>query len=265
MLIMLGAVSCRKPAANPQSAPVVAVTTSYLECAVRDLLGDSIPVFRLAEPGMCPGHFDIRPSHVRQLRQCRLLLRFGFQDSMESQLVGAGDLAVSPINPGGGMCVVDSYRQSCQQVAAALVGRGLLAQDAAERRLTEIDARLDDLASESRARIRQAGLSGRPVVASGHQAAFCRWLGLEVVAALGGSDSASVKQVDRAVAAGRAAGCGIIIANRPEGTQLAELVAGALDARLVVFDNFPDLSSRQRTFDALVLGNVDRLISSVHP
>ena len=49
-------------------SPAIAASSSYLASAVRDVMGDDQSVLVLAEPGMCPGHFDLRPSQVRQLR-----------------------------------------------------------------------------------------------------------------------------------------------------------------------------------------------------
>ena len=77
-LVALGLIGCGRSARLPVH-PQIATTTSYLEAAVHDLLGEDFSVLRLAEPGTCPGHFDIRPSQVLELRQCGVLLRFDFQ------------------------------------------------------------------------------------------------------------------------------------------------------------------------------------------
>ncbi|NLF33284.1 MAG: hypothetical protein GX591_20660, partial [Planctomycetes bacterium] len=124
LLICPAVEGCRRSAA-PAS---VAATNSMLECAVRDLLGEAAPVLRLAEPGMCPGHFDIRPSQVEALRRCRLLVRLDFQQSLDRRLAGAvGDgLTIAEVRPGGGLCEPDSYLTACRQTADALVAAGLL-------------------------------------------------------------------------------------------------------------------------------------------
>jgi ABC-type Zn uptake system ZnuABC Zn-binding protein ZnuA len=58
------------------------------ECVVVELAGDGVAIMRLAEPGMCPGHFDMRPSQVESLRGCRVLLRLDFQQSLDRKLAG---------------------------------------------------------------------------------------------------------------------------------------------------------------------------------
>jgi zinc transport system substrate-binding protein len=242
-------------------APVVAVSSSYLECAVRDLLGPEIPMYRLAEPGMCPGHFDIRPSQVKVMRSCRVLARFDFQSSLDRQVEGAGNLSVAQVVVGGGMCEPDAYLSCCRQIAPTLTQAGLLDAAQGQSRLAAIEQRINGTAAAARQTVADAGLLEVPVVSSAHQAAFCRWLGLRVVAVVGGADVASVGAVDEALSLARQAGCRFVIANRPEGTQLAEAMAEHLGAALVVFDNFPDLSQSEPDFDGLLKENARHLLA----
>jgi zinc transport system substrate-binding protein len=246
-------------------SPAISVTNSYLECAVRDLLGDSTPVSRLAEPGMCPGHFDMRPSQVTELRQCRLLLRFDFQDSLDRQLGNLGALSIASITVPDGMCIPDSYLTVCRQTAEALVRAGLLGRSDADARLATIQSRLTQTSATAQSKVEQVGLPQRPIITSAHQAAFCRWLKLDLTAAIGGADSASVRQLDTAISAAKQIQCRLVIANRPEGTELAARIAEELNAQLVVFDNFPDLSPRQSSFDTMLLDNVNRLVAAAKP
>jgi len=242
-----------------------AVTSSYLECAIDDVLGGQFRVLRLAEPGMCPGHFDVRPSQVRQIRSSRMLVRFDFQGSLDRQVGDAPGPTVVSVSVPGGMCEPASYLAVCQQVADACVAAGLVDRPTADARLTAIEQRLDALALDVRRELMEAGLAEAPVIASGHQAAFCRWLGLNVVAALGGADVASVRQVDAALKLGRDANCRLVIANRPEGTALTEAIADRLNAGQAVFENFPAHGNQGPGFDQTVRENVRRLIAASRP
>ncbi|MEN6334284.1 MAG: hypothetical protein ABFE01_08480, partial [Phycisphaerales bacterium] len=100
----------------------IAVTNSYLECAVRDLCGEDAAILCLAPPGMCPGHFDISPAQVRQLKGCRLLLRFDFQQGIEQRLerMRQGGLDIQPVQVMEGLCVPDTYIAVCRRVCQVL-------------------------------------------------------------------------------------------------------------------------------------------------
>lgn len=246
-------------------APPVAVTNSLLECAVKDLLGESTSVLRLAEPGMCPGHFDVRPSQVQRLRSCRVLLRLDFQRSLDAKLAGAVDegLRIAEIRIAGGLCEPESYLAACQQTADALIAVNLLDRATADQRLAGIRTRIEQTAALCRQKV--TDLRDRPVIVSSHQEAFCRWLGLRPVAVFAGADSAGVGQVDHAVRQGEQAGVKLIIANRPEGRRVADALANRLGALVVVFGNFPALGSGQNSFDDLIEANVDALVKAANP
>ena len=251
---------CERPAAPPAK---VAAANSYLEAIAVELLGPGVPVDGLAAPGMCPGHFDIRPSQVQRLRACRLLLRFDFQGALDNKLSSLSDegLQIAQIQPSGGLAVPETYLAAAGQVAKALVEAGLLKQADADARLGGIEARLSDLPRRVRAQLAKANLIGSTVVTSAHQEAFCRWLGLNVAGTFSGADQASTSQLKQAFQAGKDSGATLVIANRPEGRKAADALADRLAARVAIFDNFPDTSTGPACFDAMVEANVRTLVT----
>lgn len=240
----------------------VATSTSYLEAAARDLMGDQIAMIRLAEPGTCPGHFDIRPSQAAELRRCEALLRFDFQNSLDPIVAGEGTnhARIVEVTIQGGLCQPDSYLAGCHQVADGLVAGGWLARSDADVRLRVVAVRLGALARESTNRVAQAGLAGLPVIASAHQKEFCEWLGLKVAATFRAADTASVAEIDEAIKRGELAGTKLVIANLPEGRRTADALAERLKAKVVVFGNFPLVKDGRVSFDEMVAGNVSELV-----
>jgi len=248
-----------------RDAHSIAVSNSYLAAAIRDLLGEKADLLVLAEPGMCPGHFDLRPSQMRQMRSCGLLVRFDFQQSLDSRLGDTDDPPrVVPVRVPGGMCEPDSYESVCRQVADALVEKGLLSREAADQRLSAISRRMSQLADWMESRVEAAGLRDATTLSSGHQAAFCRGLGLNVVATFSGADAATPGQIEEALKAGKQSGVRFVVANLPEGRQLADALADRFQAKAVVFGNFPDGESGS-AFDELVRGNVNTLVQTTTP
>ena len=258
LIVAISSEGCRK-SSDPAT---VAATNSLLECAVKVLLGNSTPVLRLAGPGMCPGHFDIRPSQVNDLRRCRILLRLDFQKSLDRKLSGAKaeGLRITEIRLPGGMCEPKSYLAACRQTADALIAAGLLDGVTADKRLSEITVRIDQKAAECRQRV--TALKDMPVLTGAHQEAFCKWLGLDVVATFRGADTAGVGQVDETVRKGEQAGVKLIVANLPEGRRVADALVQRLGARVVVFGNFPALNDGQSSFENLLGSNVAALLEA---
>jgi zinc transport system substrate-binding protein len=239
----------------------LATTTSYLEAAARDLLGDQLHLLRLAEPGTCPGHFDLRPSQVQELRHCAALFRFDFQSSLDSKIAALGTDRpfLAEISLTSGLGHPTSYQSACRQVADHLVDLGLLAQSESDLRLANIDQRLVQLERQTSHRVLQLGWTGKPVIASTRQRDFCAWLGLKVIATFRGADTTSFSELETALAAAKAEPVKLIIANLPEGRRTAEALAHRLQAAVVVFENFPALRDGRLSFDDMVQANLAAL------
>jgi zinc transport system substrate-binding protein len=265
-LVVLAIAGCQRSDA-PAASPKIATATSYLECAALDVLGEDKGVLRLAEPGTCPGHFDIRPSQAVALRRCQALLRFDFQDSLDAVLDGSGTNRpfVVVVTIHDGLCRPASYLSACRQVAEAFVAHGLLERANADMRLQSIAARLDSLTRQSTNQVAQAGLAGRPVIASVHQSDFCAWLGLKVAASFRAADTSSVAEIDEAISAGKFSQVKLIIANLAEGRRTADALAERLKAQVAVFGNFPALEHGRVSFDDLLVGNVAALVAAARP
>jgi zinc transport system substrate-binding protein len=246
-------------AALPKDAPV-AVSSPYLEAAVREMLGPDVPMVRLAGPSMCPGHFDMRPSQIGQLARCGLLVRFDFQKSLDEKL-RTDSCRIAAIGVKGGLCVPDTFISTCRQVADHLVKANLAKQSDADARLAMLAKRMASLRQEAERQTKAARLKDAPVLASGHQADFCRWLGLNVVAEISSADDSGIRDLDEALKAGQSAGARIVVANEPEGRRSADAVAERLDARVVVFANFPE-PDKELAFDGLVQRNLAALLGA---
>jgi zinc transport system substrate-binding protein len=241
----------------------VAVTNSMFECAVVDVAGEGVAIMRLAEPGMCPGHFDMRPSQIESLRGCRVLLRLDFQQSLDRKLAGVSGegLQIAEIKVPGGLCEPDSYLAVTREIADAMVAADLLGRIAADDRLAAIEQRMAGLKERCQQRVQP--IRGAAVLASVHQKAFCEGLGLDVVATFSAADTAGVGQLDHAVRAAEAANVRAIIANQPEGRRTADALADRLGVPVVMFGNFPAMTDDQATFDELVGANVEALVKAI--
>jgi zinc transport system substrate-binding protein len=263
VLVVLAVGGCRESSA-PSDGADIAVTNSYLECAVRDLCGDEVKVMCLAPPGMCPGHFDISPAQVRQLRGCRVLLLFDFQQKVEANLVRLKDkgLKTHLVQGPAGLCVPQAYLAVCREVAQVLSGAYPDRAPQFAERLAAVEARLAGLSDELRASVRESDVASAEILVSDHQAEFAEWLGLEPVATFVGSDIETVSNLDHCLQEAAGRNIRFVVANQQEGTSLAEALAARLGARAVVFSNFPPAVGNGAGFDELLRANVRSLLEA---
>lgn len=255
---------CKQKDVSP--AAEIAVSNSYLYAIVRDLCGEETELFCIVPPGMCPGHFDIKPSDVRRLFSCRLLLAFDYQNSIEQVLPEDGrgpkyhTVTVPP-----GMCVPETYLTMTRQTAEILIVEYPERESAFRERLEAIAERIAALEAECSAVSETLNLRMSSVLTSRHQAMFAEWLGLEVVSTFSGGDTETAANINAVLGKCDGQTPRWIIANRQEGTQLAEALSARLGAPTAEFSNFPagfsDLTGRP-AFDALVRDNLRRLIEA---
>jgi ABC-type Zn uptake system ZnuABC Zn-binding protein ZnuA len=262
-VVVLGGAGCKNRDSEPGRSEI-AVTNSYLQCVVKDLCPESSNVLCLAPPGMCPGHFDISPAEVNQLCKCRILLLFDFQKGIENSLLRIKDkgLKMGSVRALPGLCMPETYLAACQDVCSILSAEYPDRRGKCSKRLKLIEERLENLSNELSAKIQGAGLESAKVLASSHQAQFAKWLGLETIATFVGSDTETVSNINQCLEKARADTTRFIIANKQEGTGLADALAERLGAKVAVFSNFPDVSSGQNGFDRLLRENVQALLEA---
>lgn len=251
--------SCRD-SSNSANQPEIAVTNSYLQCAVKDLLGEDTQVLSLAPPGMCPGHFDISPSQVNQLGNCKILLLFDFQEKIDSSMSGlkSKGLKTYLVKTQPGMCIPDVYLATCGEICDILSSEFPEKKTGLRQKLDIIKERLDKLSTDIKNAITDSGLESAKVVSSGHQSVFANWLGLETVSTFEGSDSETFFNITECLKKTEGQDIKFVIANKQEGTSLADSLAGRLGIRTVVFGNFPESSG----FDELIKQNVTSLLEN---
>jgi len=248
-----------------QKNPETAVANSYLYAVVKDLCGDQQQILSLVPPGMCPGHFDISPSQVNRLCNCKTLFIFDFQQNIENAIprIKKRGLKVCKIVAPPGLCLPDTYLSIAKQAAAALSQESSAKKKHYDLRLEEIEKRLENLTEEITEKIQKSGLQNTRVIASQHQAEFVKWLGLNPASTFAGRDTVTPAQINRNLQEAGQNQIKLIIANKQEGTELAQSLAEHLKVRLVVFSNFPaanHLNIESAGFDYLLSQNLNNLL-----
>lgn len=257
LVLLMSFTGCaRRPAGKTVD---VVVTNTLIEVAVRDLAGDQLTVMSLATPGMCPGHFDLKPSHIEVLRHAKVIGLFEFQRSLAKKLPQTSGQVVL-IKPCGGLAVPATYLDLCQQMRDALAERFPQLQDSMQTSMAHIEQRLQTLDQDIQQQTAMLAQNGCPVLCSIHQEAFLRSLNCLPVDTFAGSDAETLVDIESALEAGQAASIRLVAANEPEGTALAQAMAEQLNVPMVVLGNFP---AAGETFDDLVRRNVTAVLEGL--
>ncbi len=249
---------------NPEDTEMIAVTNSYLASAVMDIAGPDIKVVTLASPGMCPGHFDISPRQVTQLRQSAALLIFDFQQSLNSTLSRLTDegLKIATVKSSEGMSIPHIYLQTSRQVKKILADIYPDRKETFENNFAALETCLAKISDEISIELQNAGIENTKVISSAHQESFAEYLGLDVVATFTGQDTETISRINSILTDTREQEIQFVIANMQEGTDLAKALAEQLDAQVVIFSNFPDSDYSQSGFEGLFRENTQNLLQA---
>jgi ABC-type Zn uptake system ZnuABC Zn-binding protein ZnuA len=253
------------PADAENSSADICTSSPYLQAAMVDLLGENNKIcsmLSLAGAGMCPGHMDIRPSQIEAVRQSKVFVRFDFQAGLDEKFFTSNDskTKIEPIRITGSLCEPESYLAACEQCGKMLIETGFRDEKQISERLSKIRERILNLSKEIRDQISPSKLTSHPILASPHQTDFCKFLGFDVLGTFTNDEDMSVKSIDRIVTQAKQTGVSIIVANAPEGRKMADVLASYLNARVVVFENFPSDCQTSNAFDKMVRENVRRLM-----
>lgn len=241
----------------------VAAGNSWLSSCLRDLGFPAECIFRVVEPGTCPGHYDVRPSDARRLRAARAAVFFDFQAQLARRLEGSV-LPTAPIiiSPHGGLCVPSTYRAALDEIARLLSSDDPATSRCFTENLETVRHRIAVLEKEVSLRMGTSPWRGAPVIASVHQREFCEWLGMRVVATLPTPDKATPASLEKLINDARSERAVAAIVNLQEGTRAAEAVAEALRIPVIVFSNFPSERKDEPDVLSLIRHNVDRLLAA---
>jgi zinc transport system substrate-binding protein len=246
--------------ARSSAAPVVVVTTSMLESAVRAIepSKDKIAVERIISPGSCPGHFDLSPRIVPTLKNASLVIRHDYQGVLESKIAGLGvrNVPSIAIETPGSLLIPSHYAALIERIASALPE--ILPGECGSVQKAVEQARNRSSALESSMRERIAPWRGRPVVASINQKELCEWLGFRVVGILERPEDVSPQDMENLASCGAE----LVIGNLQEGTEAVLSLGRRMKVPVAVLSNFPGAPGYGSGYDQLIDENMKRIVDA---
>ena len=220
------------------------VTTTLIETAVRDLLGEAATIARLLPPGSCPGHFDLEPRQATALGRAKLVIRHDYQAGMDERLIQTGvpSNRIVSLTSHPSFAIPGAYLALCAELAERLAGCWPEQAPALQEQLAAV--RAQGAAAELELAERLRPLRGRKVLAARYQKDYCVWAGLEVVAVFQAGTDESAWQLSRAVDMARTAGAQAVIGNRQWGDRHLAALTEATGLPGVLLSNFPHQGGR---------------------
>ena len=244
--------------------------SSLITDIIEDIADGKLKARTLIPPGMCPGHYDVKPSDVETLANCEVLIIHNWQQNMKNitGLVEAADnpdLVIKVIDVPDMPMVAQIQAETTDRIAQALAEIDLenaaYYQEKAAERVQAVLAKGEAV----KAKLQDANVSGVKVLCVEYQAGFIEWAGFDVAATYGRPEDLSLADQDKLVGQAEEAGVALVIDNLQSGaTATSETMAQDIGAIQVTISNFPGGLENTETWEKTIDKNVDLLLEALN-
>jgi len=263
LVALLASLSCSRPSAD------IVAGSSLIAGIAQDVANGKLQVGNLIPPGMCPGHYDVKPSDVEALANSKALFIHDWQEKMKNitGLVEAADnpdLIIKVIDIKGNWMAPPIQAEAVDKIAQALSEidqeNSAYYQEKVAGRTQAILAKGEEVKN----RLQEAKVNEVKVVCSDMQAEFVNWAGFDVLAIYGRPEDLSVAEVEKLVVEAKEAGVALVIDNlQSGGTATSEAVVQDIGAIQVTISNFPGGFEGTETWEKAIDKNVDLILEAL--
>ena len=256
-------------AQSAQPSTDVMAGSSFIANIIQDVADGKLETRPLIPPGVCPGHYDVKPSDIEELANSKALIIHNYQQNYQN-ILGAieaaqnPDLVIRVINMTGNWMVPEVQAEGVNKIAQAL--GEVYPEDAAyyQENATERGQAILLYAEAVEDRLQDAGVEAVKVVCAEMQAGFVSWAGFDIVDTFGRPEDLTPAQVADLIDKGQEAGVALIIDNLQSGsTTLGASLEQDIAAMPVTISNFPGGLEDTETWEKAIDKNVDLLLAAL--
>lgn len=243
--------------------PRIVAANSILADFTENIVGDLARVDYLMPAGVCPSHYDARPSDATLVAGADIIVMMGWEGWLDGLIGSTGnDEAVLIKCMGlGEQNLPSDVKGFVDRIADGL--SEVMEDDAATLAANAgtYKAQIDAKATELQARVETAGVAGTKLVVMEWQRAFVEFLGFEVAGSYGPPEGLSVQDQLNVSSAASKDDVAMVVDNLQSGTDIGARIAEETGKVHVVLTNFPDAAPGTYTYLDMIDYNTDALIT----
>ena len=240
----------------------IVCANSILADFTSNVVGDLARVEYMMPAGVCPSHYDSRPSDATMVADADVLVMMGWEGWLNGLIESTGQSEVPVIRCGamGDQNLPEDAKAFVDHIAAGLSD---VMEDAAATLSANAEAykaQIDAKALELQDRVQAAGVAGTKVVVMQWQKAFVEFLGFEAAGVYAPPEGLSVQDQLNVSTTASAEDVAMVVDNLPSGTEFGGKIASDTGKEHVVLSNFPAAYPNTYTYLDMIDYNTDELI-----
>jgi len=241
----------------------VICTTTTMKYFVEEVGGARVDAISLVQPGICPDHFDVRPSTVSEINTASLVVYHGIEPWLDSMINASENKDVKKLLLNGPWGTPPLAKAKINSIKEALIEIDPKNKAYYEKNAADVSNELDALNEELLTKAKELGTSDYKAIVMAWQKPFSEWIGLEVIEIYQPPETLSVQTVQNLVVKGKNEKVAFVIDNLQSGTTLGAQMADEMDGRHLVFSNYPEAIPGTDTIAEMIQYNADQLFSSI--
>jgi ABC-type Zn uptake system ZnuABC Zn-binding protein ZnuA len=241
----------------------VICTTTTMKYFVEEVGGNKVDAISLVQPGVCPDHFDVRPSILSEINNSSLVVYHGIEPWLDGMISASENKDVKKLLLQGPWGTPPLAKAKINSIKDALIEIDPSNKSYYEKNAAEISKELDELNEKILAEAKELGTSDYKAIAMAWQKPFSDWIGLQVVESYQPPETLSVQTVQNLVIKGKEENVAFVIDNLQSGTTLGAQMAEEIGGRHVVFSNYPEAIPGTDTIAEMIQYNADQIFDSI--
>jgi len=264
LTIIFMLLSCAQPSAD------IMAGSSFITNIIQDVADGKVEPRTFIPPGVCPGHYDVKPSDIEALANCKAFFIHNYQQNYENvtgliEAAENSDLVITVINITGNWMTPPVQAQAVDKIAQALgeidPENAAYYEGKAEDRVQAVLAKGEEVED----RLLEAGVEEIKVICAEMQAGFVGWSGFDIVATFGRPEDLTPAQVAQLIGDAQEAGVALVIDNLQSGSAtLGASMGQDVEAIPVIISNFPGGLENTETWEKAIDKNVDLLLGALN-
>jgi zinc transport system substrate-binding protein len=246
----------------PDGKPVLGASTTMIGSLLQDIGGKDFTVLTILPPASCPGHFDLKPSDVRLLRQTELMIYHPYQRALQEVLKQhiPSDQRWLVLPEEKPLTLPEEYIKTGRYLLLCLTKRFPERASNLNFLWSKREEEIRRLEGEMQMKFKAQDVSSFPTIVSFHQKAFVELWGFPVVGAFDEPNGTSVQKLGELIQNGRKSAVRAIIGNLQSGDRQAAFIAKKIGVSLVVLSNFPGAEPGTASYLYLLRTNAFKLL-----
>lgn len=240
-------------------------TTSQIAAVAEEIGKPYVNVAVLIPPGICPGHYEIKPGDIKKLCDGAILLYHGWEGfigDISKSIAGSG-AKIFKINVPGSWLIPDIQIKAAEKITEVLSSIEPERKKFFENNLKSYKEKMLQLDKKIKNFVLTSNLKDTKAICSVMQKDFLEYLGFDVVDCFQRDEEIDPGTIKRIIDNIKNHNIKIVVSNLQSGTSTGKMLAERTSITHVIISNFPGGLKNTKTIEDTVMTNLNLLSSGL--